>query len=385
VTDFAVATAGESHGRGLVALVTGLPFGLPLDVAAIDALLARRQAGFGRSSRMTLEHDRVEVLAGLHRGVTAGAPLALFVANVDDSLDRQPAVTRPRPGHADLAGALRFGITDARPVLERASARETAARVAGGAVAMQLLAAVGIAISSRVVAIGGVVAPATSGEDGSASGAARAAETGCDDPAASEAMRAAIREAGAAGDTLGGVVAVRATGVPPGLGSLETWTSRLDGRIAQAMLAIPSAKGVEIGDGFAAAAVRGSAAHDPIARDAHGFQREGNRAGGIEGGMSNGEPIAVRVAFKPLASLRQALPTAELAPGGASGVPAERPRSDVCAVPAAAVVAEAMLAIALATALRERFGGPSLADVVAAVAAERRRRATVFGFEPPAA
>lgn len=377
MTSFAVRTAGESHGAGLVALVEGVPFGMALDVAAIDAELARRQRGFGRSSRMKLEHDRVEVLAGLVHGKTNGAPLVLRIGNVDRSVESLPPVLRPRPGHADHAGAERFATTDARPVLERASARETAARVAGGAVARQVLEAIGVEICGYVVAIGGVGARFESFRH-SVADLRRLRDSSAHDllcPVADrgEAMADAIRAAGARGETLGGVVEIVATGVPAGLGSLEQWFTRLDSRIAAAMMSIPSAKAVEIGDGLAAAGLFGSQVHDAMSRDATGrVVRASNRAGGIEGGMSNGEPIVVRTSLKPLATMKSPLPTIDLR-GGLAAAP-DPQRSDVCAVPAGSVVGEAMLAIVLAGAVRERFGGPTLEDVVRAVRSEAELR-----------
>lgn len=376
MTRFTVQTAGESHGAGLLAIVEGVPFGSTLDLAAIDAELARRQRGFGRSSRMKLERDRVEVLAGVVNGRTNGAPLALRVGNVDRSVESLPPVHRPRPGHADLAGAQRFATADARPVLERASARETAARVAAGAVARQLLASVGVRICGYVRAIGAVALdeydpPAL--DELARRRDACAHDLACPDPAAAEHMAEEIRAAGAAGETLGGIVEVIAEGVLAGLGSLEQWSTRLDATIAAAMMSIPSVKGVEIGCGFRGAAAVGSKVQDPIGRDAAGrIVRGSNRAGGIEGGMSNGEPIVIRTAFKPLSTMKSAAPTIDLR-GGLAAAP-DPQRSDVCAIPAGSVVAEAMLAIALAAAYRDRFGGPTLEDFVLAVERERAVR-----------
>ncbi len=376
MTRFAVHTAGESHGSGLLALVEGVPFGLELDVESIDRELSRRQLGYGRSSRMRLEHDRVEVLAGVYHGRTSGAPLVLRIPNVDRSLDALPPLHRPRPGHGDLAGALRFSTTDARPVLERASARETAARVAGGAVAIQVLEAVGVVVDGYVVAIGDSPRAQVPADRGALLAARDASDVGCPDPATSIALRERIAAAGAAGDTLGGIVEVVARGMPAGLGSLEQWWTRLDARIGAAMLSIPSAKGCEIGDGFDGARSRGSRVHDPIERAATGFVRPSNRAGGIEGGMSNGEPIVVRVALKPLSTLKRPLPSVDLR-GGSVAEP-DPQRSDVCAVPAGAVVAQAMLAIVLADAVRERFSGPTLEDLKGAVARELATRRERF-------
>ena len=342
-----LATAGESHGPALLAIVTGLPAGLVLDRDAINGDLRRRQQGYGRSPRQQLETDEVEVLAGLRHGRTLGSPLALVVRNRDHKNwawgmspwqpEGEPAgkgtkpVTLPRPGHADLAGALKFGLDDVRDALERASARQTAVAVAAGAVAKALLRELGIEVEGR-------------------------AET--------EELERRVDEARAERDTVGGVVEVRARGVPPGLGSYAAKDERLDARLAAALLGIQAVKGVEIGEGFALADLRGSEAHDEIFRDERGLYRETNRAGGIEGGVSNGEEIVVRAAMKPLPTLMRPLRSADLH----TGEPAEAlvERSDVAAVEALAVVAEAAVAFELARAAREKFGGDSLGDFVAA-------------------
>ena len=346
-----LATAGESHGPALVAIVTGLPAGLELDRAAIDADLHRRQQGYGRSPRQQLESDQVEVLAGLRQGRTLGTPLALVVENRDHKNwtwgmspwppEGEPTgkgvkpVTLPRPGHADLPGVLKYGLADVRDALERASARHTAVHVAAGAVAKALLASIGITVAGDTLEVGGA-----RGEDG---------------------IRAAIDAARADRDTLGGIVEVRATGVPPGLGSYAEKSDRLDSRLAAALAGIQAVKGFEVGDGFALAGVRGSEAHDEIRP---GLRRDTNRAGGIEAGISNGEEIVVRAAMKPLPTLMRPLASVDLA----SGEPAEAlvERSDVAAVEALAVVAEAAVAWELARAAREKFGGDALADFVAA-------------------
>jgi chorismate synthase len=346
-------TAGESHGPALVAILTGLPAGLVLDRAAIDADLARRQEGYGRSPRQKIEQDRVEVLAGLRHGRTLGTPLALVVANADHknwtwgmspwppegepSGKGQEAVTLPRPGHADLAGVMKYGLDDARDALERASARHTAAIVAAGAVAKALLREIEIEVEGRMTELGGESEPA--------------------------AMRVAVDEAKAARDTLGGVVEVRARGVPPGLGSYATKNERLDARLAATLMGTQAVKGVEVGVGFALSAVRGSEAHDEILRDKHGYRRETNRAGGIEAGVSNGEEIVVWAAMKPLPTLMRPLRSADLE----TGEPAEAlvERSDVAAVEALAVVAEACVAWELARAARDKFGGDAVGDFVA--------------------
>ncbi len=346
-----LVTSGESHGPALVAILTGLPAGLILDRQAIDADLHRRQQGYGRSPRQQLESDTVDVLAGLRHGRTLGTPLTLVVWNRDHrnwlwgmspwppegepSGKGTKAVTLPRPGHADLAGALKFGHDDVRDALERASARHTAVHVAAGAVAKTLLAAIGVDTRGRAVEIGGETS-----DDG---------------------MRAATDAARADRDTIGGVVEVVATGCPPGLGSYAEKRDRLDARLAAALMGIQAVKGVEIGDGFGLARARGSQAHDEIEP---GLVRRTNRAGGLEAGMSNGEPIVVRAAMKPLPTLMKPLGSVDLASGQTADALVER--SDVQAVEALAVVAEAAVAWELARAAREKFGGDALEDLVAA-------------------
>ena len=345
--NLALVTAGESHGPALVAIVTGLPAGLVLDKAEVDADLRRRQEGYGRSPRQRIETDEVEVLAGLRHGRTLGSPLALVVRNRDHpnwewgmspwppegepSGKGTKAVRLPRPGHADLAGTLKFGLADVRDALERASARHTAVEVAAGAVAKALLAAIGISVESRVV---------------------------------THDLEARIDAARAERDTVGGVVEVTARGVPPGLGSYATRAERLDGRLAAALMALQAVKGVEIGAGFGLTELRGSQAHDEIVRDERGLHRESNRAGGIEAGVSNGEEIVARAAMKPLPTLMRPLRSVDLD----TGEPAEAlvERSDVAAVEALAVVAEAAVAFELARTAREKFGGDALGDFVAA-------------------
>ena len=344
-----LTTAGESHGPALVAILAGLPAGLVLERGAIDADLRRRQQGYGRSPRQQLEQDEVELLAGLRHGRTLGTPLALVVRNRDhknwawgmspwppegepEGKGTKP-VTLPRPGHADLAGAQKFGLEDVRDALERASARQTAVSVAAGAVAKTLVAEIGIAVR----------------------GEARA-EAGADETE--------VDEARAERDTLGGVVEVRAQGVPPGLGSYATKEERLDARLAAALMGIQAVKGVEIGEGFELAGLRGSEAHDEIVRDERGLHRTTNRAGGIEGGVSNGEEIVVRAAMKPLPTLMQPLASVDLRTGEPGEALVER--SDVSAVEALAVVAEAAVAWELARAAREKFGGDAMGDFVAA-------------------
>lgn len=370
-------TAGESHGPVVLALIDGIPAGLAIAPAEIDADLRRRQLGYGRGARQRIERDAVRITGGVRQGRSTGAPIALQIDNRDAvnwervmSVEPVPEppdpVTRLRPGHADLAGALKFGHADVRDVIERASARETAARVAAGAVARALLRVVGTDVLSETKSIGGVTAGPTFDRD-----RVEASEVRASDPAASQAMVAAIAAAREAGDTLGGVVALRASGVVPGLGSFAEWDRRLDGRIAQALMSIQSAKGVQFADAFAASTERGSAVHDPIAVKGGGFVRSRNRAGGLEGGMTNGQDIVVEVAFKPISTLMKPLPSADLRTG--ESAPAHVERSDVCVIPAAGVVAEAMLAFVLADALCEKFGNDSVDDLCAAIERYRQR------------
>jgi chorismate synthase len=372
-------TAGESHGRALVAVCEGLPAGIEVTTADVAQALARRRAGYGRGARMKFEQDEVELTGGVRHGVTLGGPVAIRIGNTEwpkwetvmasDPVDadvlaglaRNAPLTRPRPGHADLAGMQKFGHDDARAVLERASARETAARVALGELARRLLRQVlGAEILSHVVALGSVRVP--DGEGPGAQDLARidADPVRCLDPAVSAAMQAEVDAAHRDGDTLGGVIEVVIYGLPPGLGSHVHWDRRLDGRLAGALMSIHAIKGVEVGDGFATAARRGSAAHDEIERSGAGMRRLTNRAGGIEGGMSTGEPIRLRAAMKPISTVPRALGTVDVR----TGQPAKaiNQRSDVTAVPAAGVVAEAMAALVLADATLEKFGGDSVTE-----------------------
>jgi chorismate synthase len=373
-------TAGESHGRALVAIYEGLPAGVEITTADVAAALARRRAGYGRGARMKFEQDEVEITGGVRHGRTLGGPVAIRVANTEwpkwetvmsadpvppedlAEVARNAPLTRPRPGHADLAGMQKYGHDDARPVLERASARETAARVALGEFARQYLRqSLGIEVVSHVVSIGAVCAPEEvlpGPQDGPR---VDADPVRCLDSGASAAMREEIDAARKDGDTLGGVVEVVGYGLPPGLGSHVHWDRRLDGRLAAALMSIQAIKGVEVGDGFTTARRRGSAAHDEIEPAAGGVRRTTNRAGGIEGGMSTGEVLRVRAAMKPISTVPRALATVDVR----TGEPARaiNQRSDVTAVPAAGVVAEAMVALVLADAAAEKFGGDSVPEV----------------------
>ncbi|HUQ41488.1 MAG TPA: chorismate synthase [Candidatus Limnocylindrales bacterium] len=368
-------TAGESHGPGLVAIIDGVPALLGLTPADIDPDLRRRQLGYGRGARQKIERDAVTITGGVRHGRTTGAPIALQIPNrdainwervmsVEPVADPPAPVTRLRPGHADLAGAMKYGHDDVRDVIERSSARETAARVAAGAVAKVILRSVGMEVRSETRAIGDVESAPRFDSD-----AVEQSEVRCADPARSAAMVSAISKARENGDTLGGIVALRVSGVVAGLGASGQWDRRLDGRIAQALVSIQSAKGVQFADAFAAARERGSAVHDPIVVRDGRFTRERNRAGGLEGGMTNGEDVLIDVAFKPIATLMKPLQSADLRTGEPS--PAHVERSDVCVVPAAGVVAEAMLAFILADALLEKFGADNADHLVAAVAQYR--------------
>lgn len=368
-------TAGESHGPELIALVEGMPAGVPLLAADINADLARRQRGYGRGGRMKIETDEARFVGGVRGGETLGSPVAMVIENRDHAswtttMDAAPmaeppnAVTRPRPGHADLAGGLKYDRRDLRDILERASARETAARVAVGAVCRKLLAMVGVDVFAHVASIGGVVADTRSASLDDLRVRSRASDLACADEDAEEAMRAAIREAAHAGDTLGGVFEVIAVGVPPGLGSHVMWDRKLDGRLAQALMSIPAIKGVEVGLGFQAASARGSSVHDPIDYDIteRAFMRPSNNAGGLEGGITNGMPVVCRAAMKPIATLKQALSSVDVRTKEPSDAGFER--SDICAVAAASVIGEAMVAITLADAALEKLGGDSLNEVL---------------------
>lgn len=366
-------TAGESHGKALSVIVEGVPAGVPLGEEYIARDLVRRQGGYGRGERMKIESDRAEIVSGVRHGFSMGSPISLLVWNRDwenwkttmsvsfvaGETDR---VTRPRPGHADLAGMVKYGLDDIRPVLERASARETAARVAVGAVARRFLEEMGIVLHSHTLAIGGVTGAPVENIDWRR---VEESPVRCADSEAEKAMMAAIDAAASSGDTLGGVSEIVAFGVPVGLGSHVHWDRRLDGRIAGAVMSINSVKGVEIGNALDLAGAKGSQSHDAIAPDRrdgkdYPWRRTSNRSGGLEGGMSNGEPIEVRALVKPVPTMRKPLPSMDISTGEA--VEAHFERSDICVVPAVGVIAEAMLAIVLADAMLEKFGGDSLEE-----------------------
>jgi chorismate synthase len=372
-------TAGESHGPGLVAVLEGMPAHVQVTTADIVDALARRRLGYGRGARMKFEQDQVDVIGGLRHGRTLGSPIAIRVGNTEwpkwekvmaadpvdeaelEALARNAALTRPRPGHADLVGMQKYDFDEARPVLERASARETAARVALGAVAAKFLEqAVGAEVVSHVVAIGTAKAPAGSVPGAADVAALDADPVRCLDADASKAMQAEIDQAHKDGDTLGGVVEVVVHGLPPGLGSHVHWDRRLDARLAGALMGIQAIKGVEVGDGFELAATPGSQAHDEIVPTADGIRRASGRSGGTEGGMSTGETLRVRAAMKPIATVPRALRTVDVSTGDEAV--AHHQRSDVCAVPAAGIVAEAMVALVLADVVLEKFGGDSVGE-----------------------
>jgi chorismate synthase len=376
-------TAGESHGPGLVAVLEGLPAGLELRPEDIDRDLARRQLGHGRGGRMKIESDRAEVTAGLRHGRTLGSPVAIRIVNRDyanweERMSPWPVaadvdeVHLPRPGHADLAGVQKFGFSDVRDVLERASARETAARVACGALAKAFLRELGVEVVSHVLRIGKVEAPAPDGLEPGDFASVDDSPVRCLDAAASTAMVEEIDAARRANESLGGVYEVIAFGVVPGLGSHVSWEQRLDGRLAQAVMSIQAMKGVSIGEGFGLAGRVGSEAHDEIFwEEGRGYFRETNRAGGLEGGMTTGDPLVVHAAMKPLPTLTKPLRSVDIATK--EPAPALRERTDSCTVPAAAVVAEAMVALVVGSACREKFGGDHIGDVAAAVRAYEER------------
>ncbi|HET7050875.1 MAG TPA: chorismate synthase [Solirubrobacteraceae bacterium] len=376
-------TAGESHGPGLTCIIEGLPAGLELDREAVDRDLARRQLGHGRGGRMKIERDKVQVTGGVRHGRTLGGPIALQVVNRDYAnweermnpwpvQDAVAEVHLPRPGHADLVGTQKYGLTDVRDILERASARETAARVAGGAVAKAFLRDLGVEVFSHVLQITGVSAPRREDLVPEDFAEVDQSPVRCLDPAAGEAMVAEINRLRKQNESLGGVFEVRAFGVVPGLGSHVSWEQRLDGQLGQAILSIQAIKAVSIGDGIEVAGVPGSQAHDEIFYDeARGYYRESNRAGGLEGGMTTGAPLVVRGSMKPLPTLTKPLRSVDIA----THEPAEalRERTDSCTVPAAGVVGEAMVAFVLADAYRRKFGGDHIADVRGALRSYEER------------
>lgn len=371
-------TAGESHGPALVTVVEGLPKGLDVDVEALGVELARRRHGYGRGKRMSIEQDEIEILGGVRHGRTLGSPVAIVIRNTEwprwqeimgpGAAAAGKEVTRPRPGHADLAGMIKYETDDARDILERASARETAARTVAGYLAKVMLADCGVGIVSHVLSIGSTTAKDTlPGPDDL--GRIDADPVRCLDPQASAEMVRAIDAAREAKDTLGGVFEVIAHDVPVGIGSHVHFDRRLDGLLAGAVMSIPAIKGVEIGDGFESASTPGSRAHDEIIKGQRSVERASNRAGGIEGGMSNGQPIRVRGAMKPISTLMQPLRTVDMSTGEPDQ--AVRERSDVCAVPAAAVVGEQMVAWVLASEFNRKFGGDTVDQLLSAVAGHR--------------
>ncbi len=392
-----VLTAGESHGPAVLCLVEGLPAGLEIRKDRINGELARRQRGYGRGGRMKIEQDEVEILSGIRHGLTLGSPVTLVVRNKDhanwsDVMSPDPLGnaaeaaaalskrerTSPRPGHADLAGALKYLTRDLRNIIERSSARDTAARVAAGMLAQSVLDVFGIEVRSHVVSI--ETAALDHGVAFALMASASASDVGCVDEQVAERMRAAIDGARKDGDTVGGEIEVAVRGLPPGIGTFAQWTSRLDGRLAQALMSIPSVKAVAVGDGFGAGRRRGSSFHDQIgfAPD-RGFTRPSNNAGGIEGGVSNGEEVRVRAIVKPIPTLMNRLPSVDLKT--MEPAPAAIERSDTCVVPAAAVVSEAMVRIVLAEALLETYGGDSRQQLQAHFESARALRARTFGFE----
>ena len=364
-------TAGESHGQGLVIIVEGIPSGLSLTEDYIGAHLARRQRGYGRGGRMLIERDRAHIISGVRHGLTLGSPIGMTIENKDwvnwqEPMSVEPVeseverVTRLRPGHADLPGTMKYGFHDVRNVLERASARETAARVAAGSIALRLLEEFGIRLHSHVVAIGGVWANITGDIDWEQ---VEESPVRCADSEASQRMISAIDDAKEAGDTVGGVVEVVAAGVPIGLGSHVHWDRKIDGRIAQALMSINAVKAASIGEGWEAVNLRGSQVHDviePVADPSHPWQRRTNRSGGTEGGMTNGMPLVARFAIKPISTLVNPLPSVDLDTGEL--VQAHYERSDVCQVPPAGVIGEAVVALVVADAVMEKFGGDSVEE-----------------------
>lgn len=355
-------TSGESHGKALFAIIDGVPSGLRIDESYINADLWRRMLGYGRGGRMRIESDKVKVLSGVRKSVTIGSPITLSIENTDHSIDRLPVVLHPRPGHADLAGVMKYDLKDVRSVLERASARETAARVAVGGIAKALLTEFGIDIFSHVIGIGGVEAMTKGLGFDQLVAISERSPVRCADPDASKLMCAEIDDAMEEGDTLGGVFEIIARGVPPGLGSHVQWDRRIDARLAAAVMSIQAVKGVSFGSGFDAAKARGSMVHDEVFYDKkRGFYRTTNNAGGVEGGMTNGGAVVMQAVMKPISTLTSPLSSVNLKTK--RPVKASVERSDVCAVPAAGIVGEAMVAIELASAMIEKFGGDSIREM----------------------
>ncbi|MEP6774229.1 MAG: chorismate synthase [Chloroflexota bacterium] len=358
-------TGGESHGPGLTTIVEGFPAGLALDVEEINHELTRRQGGYGRSGRQHIERDEVQFWGGVENGMTTGGPIVMQIANRDYAnfiKKEHPRLTTPRPGHADLVGAIKYGYSDMRTALERSSARETAARTAAGALAKQLLGQFGVRVGSIVTEIGSAAANVDLSAPETLLEATESSPVRCPDSKATEQMKGLIDHARRTGDTLGGVFVVWATGLPIGLGSYVHWDRRLDGLLAWAVMSIQAIKGVEIGEGFENARMNGRDVHDQIFAGEHGLERHSNRAGGLEGGVTNGQPLIVRAAMKPISTTIKPLQTVDVATGEAANT--QYQRSDFCAVPAAGVVGEAMVAWVLADALHEKLGGDSLTEML---------------------
>jgi chorismate synthase len=355
-------TGGESHGRSMITIIDGIPAGLHVDKSIIDLELARRMLGYGRGKRMAIESDKIDILSGLRGDRTIGSPVSLLVKNTDYSIDRLPKIYEPRPGHADLNGILKYNLSDVRDVLERASARETVSRVAAGSICKILLAEFGITVGSHVTAIGAVAAKPGNLTYEKIIAASMKSPVMCADAKASVSMCKEIDRAMASGDTLGGVFEIIIHGVPVGLGSHTQWDRKMDANLARAIMSVQAVKGVEFGIGFGSAARKGSLVHDEIFYDKkNGFYRKSNNAGGIEGGMTTGEDIIIKAAMKPIATLRKPLSSVDIRTKRA--VKATVERSDVCAVPAAAVIGEAVASIEIANSLIEKFGGDSVSEM----------------------
>lgn len=376
-------TAGESHGPMLVGVLDGLPAGIPLSEADLLPRMRRRQGGYGRGKRMSLEADMPQIVSGLWQGATSGSPLAVLVENKSNRQDRtQKRRTVPRAGHADLPGILKYGFDDANPVIERASARETTMRVALGAVACRFLELLGVRLCGHVIAFGGVEAPSLPADlDADALEAARdGSEVACCDPAASQRMVERVDEARDRGETLGGRIELVVWNLPPGLGTYAQWDRRLDARLSQVMMSIPSVKEVELGDALTVARDFGRSAHDVIVRDRAGLTRSSNRAGGLEGGITNGMPLVARITLKPISTQRKPLPSVDIDTG--ETVEGRYIRSDVAVLPAAAVIAESLAALVLADAVLEKFGADRFGDIQVAIAAYLARLPQYPAMDP---